>query len=110
VVLNKALVARDVNEGELLDLVGNKAAKIIVTAIGGQGHIFGRGNQQLSAEIIGKVGKENLAVVASRQKLASLAGRPLMVDTGDPELDRALSGYIKVTTGPREYAMYRVGT
>ncbi len=109
VVLNKALVARDVNEGELLDLVGNKAAKIIVTAIGGQGHIFGRGNQQLSAEIIGKVGKENLAVVASRQKLASLAGRPLMVDTGDPELDRALSGYIKVTTGPREYAMYRVG-
>ena len=95
--------------GELLDLVENKAAKIIVTAIGGQGHIFGRGNQQLSAEIIGKVGKENLAVVASRQKLVSLAGRPLMVDTGDPELDRALSGYIKVTTGPREYAMYRVG-
>ena len=109
-VLNRGLVASDVNESELLDLTNGKRAKVVVTVIGGQGYILGRGNQQLSPKVIRGVGKDNIVVVAGMEKLASLDGRPLLVDTGDADLDHALSGYIKVTVGFNSYAMYRVGT
>ena len=108
-VLDGKLVASDVTETQLLTLLdGGRPAKIVVTAIGGQGHIFGRGNQQISADVIRRVGVDNVIVVATRRKLASLERRPLMVDTGSREIDRELSGYIMVTTGRSESAMVRV--
>jgi predicted polyphosphate/ATP-dependent NAD kinase len=109
VVRDKVLVAKDVTEKQLLDFTKEKPARIVVTVIGGQGHIFGRGNQQISSEVIRRVGRENIVVVASKEKLASLRGKPILVDTGDEELNEALSGYMKVTTGYQEYVMYRVG-
>ena len=109
VVLNKRFVAGDVNERDLLALTGGRRAKIVVTVIGGQGHILGRGNQQLSPEVIRQVSKDDIIVVASMEKLGSLGGRPLLVDTGDAELDQALSGYTKVTVDFNSYAMHRVG-
>ena len=109
VVLDGALIASDVTESKLIELLdGRRPAKIVVTAIGGQGHIFGRGNQQIGADVIRRVGKENIVVVATRRKLGSLGRRPLMVDTGSREIDRELSGYIMVTTGRAESAMVRV--
>ena len=109
VVLDGKVVASDVTEGQLLKLLdGGRPAKIVVTAIGGQGHIFGRGNQQIGADVIRRVGKENIVVVATRRKLGSLSRRPLRVDTGSREIDRELSGYIMVTTGRAESAMVRV--
>jgi predicted polyphosphate/ATP-dependent NAD kinase len=110
VVLDKGLVAGDVNERDLLELTEGRRAKIVVTVIGGQGYILGRGNQQLSPEVVRKVGEDNIIVVATRDKLASLDGRPLLVDTGDTDLDQALNGYTKVTVDFNTYAMYRVGT
>ena len=82
--------------------------RIVVTVIGGQGHIFGRGNQQLSAAVIDRVGPENVIVVASQTKLLSLRGGPLLVDSGDPRLDARFSGYLQVITDFGRRTMYRV--
>ena len=108
VVLNGELVASDANEEKLLELVGGKEARIIVTVIGGQGFVFGRGNQQISPQVIRSVGVQNVTIIATPGKLAALQGRPLLVDTGDPELDEMLSGYAKVVTEYGRRVVYRV--
>ena len=108
VALNGRLVAADANEAELLRLTQDTQAKIVVGVIGGQGYIFGRGNQQLSAGLIRRVGARNIIVAATRRKILALGGKPLRVDTGDGALDDALSGYIGVVTGLRETHTYRV--
>jgi predicted polyphosphate/ATP-dependent NAD kinase len=84
---NKKIVANDVNEKQILGEIEGKTAQIIVTPIGGQGFIFGRGNQQISPEVIRRVGLDNILVVATEGKLRSL--QSLRVDTGDPALDAA---------------------
>lgn len=108
VVAEGKLVAADVNESQLLELLEGRKAKIIVTPIGGQGYIFGRGNQQISPKVIEKVGKENIIVVSTIGKIHSLRGRPLWVDSGDRQVDEMLSGYIRVVTGYDERIVYRV--
>ncbi|EDM68469.1 hypothetical protein PE36_03556 [Moritella sp. PE36] len=108
VVHQHALIASDQTAAQLIALTQDKPCKLVITLIGGQGHIFGRGNQQLSPQLIKQIGKENIIVLATKTKLSALAGRPLIVDTGDVELDQALSGFIRVTTGYRDYIMYRV--
>lgn len=100
--------ALDVNEARLLELVKEKKAKIIVTAIGGQGFIFGRGNQQISPRVVRKVGRENIIIVATENKIVSLGGKPLLVDTGDDEVDAMLRGYIKAITGYGKAIIYKV--
>ncbi len=102
------LIASDVSEQDILALLVENKAKIIVTVIGGQGHIFGRGNQQISSAVIRQVGRENIIVVASETKLAALKGRPLLVDTGDDQLDKSLSGFLKVITGYQRSVWYAV--
>lgn len=109
VILDGLVVAADVTEAQLLNLLdGKRSAKIVVTVIGGQGHVFGRGDPQISADAIRRVGKENVIVVATRQKLATLGRRPILVDTGDRAVDEMLHGYVKVTTGRNESAMVRM--
>jgi predicted polyphosphate/ATP-dependent NAD kinase len=86
--VNKQIVERDVNETQILQALqalNGKPAKIVVTLIGGQGFIFGRGNQQISAKVIRKAGLDNIVIVATEGKVRSLKG--LKVDTGDPALD-----------------------
>jgi predicted polyphosphate/ATP-dependent NAD kinase len=109
VVRDGMLEARDVGEQQILDLVAGQDASVVVTVIGGQGYLFGRGNQQISAKVIREVGKDNIIVVATRAKLNSLQWRPLLVDTGDDEVDVILSGYIRVVTGHDEQAVCKVG-
>ena len=106
------LVATDVGAAELERLVAGAPAVLVVTPIGGQGFILGRGNQQLSPAVIrsmlGTAGRDAIVVAATPAKLASLFGRPLLVDSGDAALDVELSGYLAVVTGPDERTMYRV--
>ena len=103
---NKKLIAKDVNEKQILEKIKGKTAQIIVTPIGGQGFIFGRGNQQISPAVIRQIGRDNIVVVAAEGKLRSL--KSLRVDTGDPSLDDALRGYIKVITDYKKEHMMRV--
>ena len=91
---NKKIVAKDVNEKQILEAIKGKPAKIIVTPIGGQGFIFGRGNQQISPRVIRQVGIGNIVVVATENKMKNL--KTLKVDTGDPELDAEFRGTINV--------------
>ena len=111
-IINSELIASDLAEQDILSLLDSglyPAAKIVVTAIGGQGHVFGRGNQQFSPAVIRRVGSDNIMIVATRAKLRSLQGRPLRVDTGDSVLDAELAGMKQVITGYEQRTLYRIG-
>ena len=108
IVHKNELIGKDLNESQLLDLIQNKKTKLIITPIGGQGYLFGRGNQQISPEVLKKIGKENIVIVAAPQKIHSFYGRPLMVDTGDQQTDEYLSDYYKIITGYKEEIVYKV--
>ena len=100
------LLARDANEQQILEAIEDKPATIIVSPIGRQGFIFGRGNQQLSPAVIRKMGKKNILVLATPHKLSLTP--TLKVDTGDPELDEELRGYIPVIVGYLQTRMVKV--
>lgn len=108
VIKNKQIVHLDVSEKQLLALISGKLSKLIITPIGGQGYLFGRGNQQISPNVIRKIGKENIIVVSTRQKINSLKGQPFLVDTGDKELNKMLKGYAVVITGYYDRAIYKI--
>ena len=108
VVKANQIVLSDATAKQLETLIHNQPVKIVLTLIGGQGHIFGRGNQQLSPTVIKQTGRENLIVVATKAKLKSLETRPIVVDTGDPALDSSLSGPINVVTGYRDHVLYPI--
>jgi len=108
VIKNGSIITHDINERKLLQLIEKEDAKIIVTPIGGQGYIFGRGNQQISPAVIRKIRKENIIVIATKNKLYALPQKRLLVDTGDGTLDEQLRGYIRVITGYREETIVKV--
>jgi predicted polyphosphate/ATP-dependent NAD kinase len=83
-------------------------AQVIVGVVGGQGYLFGRGNQQISAEVLRRVGRNHITVVASKSKLLALPDQRLFVDTGSAEVDAQLSGHIHVCVSARERMIYRV--
>ncbi|MFD2166248.1 ATP-NAD kinase family protein [Thalassotalea euphylliae] len=111
-VQHQGLVGTDVTEPQLWNAISEQPGnvKLVITLIGGQGHIFGRGNQQLSPRIIRAIGKENIMVVATKTKLAALNNKPLIADTGDEALDQELSGFLTVTTGYKDQVLYPVAS
>ena len=101
------LVGTDLNEKGILELFERyKGRKMIVTPIGGNGFIFGRGNKQFTPEVIKQVGRENIIVVGTKDKLSRLDC--LRVDTGDLEVDRLLQGPMEVTVGNKEEMLVAV--
>ena len=103
------LIASDCTEAEILDALDKyPRAKIVVTVIGGQGYIFGRGNQQLSAEVIRRVGTENIIIAAGKEKVMLLPGFELHADTGDESINQMLSGYRQVIVGYEEKMVMKV--
>lgn len=108
VVLDGRLLRAAASEAELVEEIAAGPARAVVSIIGGQGFLLGRGNQQLSARVLRALGEEPLLVVAPEQKLVELHGRPLLVDTGDPGVDRGLAGFVRVVTGPGTSSIYPV--
>jgi len=99
VIQDKTLLARDVTEEMLWVYARSGELRIIVSPIGGQGFLFGRGNPQFSARVLNAVGKEGITVISPESKLLSIQNRTLRVDCGDPELNERLKGYYTVLCG-----------
>lgn len=96
------LLVRDGSEQEILDALGEQNV-IVVTPIGGQGFVFGRGNHQISPEVIRR---SDVEIVASRRKLNNIGA--LRVDTGDEEIDAAVRGWHRVRVGRYETRLMEI--
>nr|WP_326183710.1 ATP-NAD kinase family protein [uncultured Oscillibacter sp.] len=99
---------RDANALELEALSQTRSMKIVISPIGGQGYLFGRGNQQFAPAVLRKVGREAVTVICSPGKLSALRQKPFLVDTGDEALDAELRGYIRVRVGFDQEVVYKV--
>ena len=108
-VCNQQLIAKDLTEQQILQLLNEYSnARLIITLIGGQGHIFGRGNQQISPQVIKRLTMKNIVFISTAEKIQSLDSQPLRVDTGDEELNKSLYGMIEVVTGYDEKVLCRI--
>jgi len=107
-VKNGQLIGRDLTEREILDLLAAESASLIVTPIGGQGYVFGRGNLQISPAVLHRIKKQDIHILATPAKIHGLTGAPLLLDTGDSDIDKILSGHYRVVTGYHQHIVYRV--
>ncbi|MFW9897354.1 MAG: ATP-NAD kinase family protein [Candidatus Thorarchaeota archaeon] len=97
----KKLIGRDLNETKILKLLEEyNKAEIIISPIGGQGFIFGRGNKQFTPKVIKQVGKRNIKIISTEDKIRKLDC--LRVDTGDSDFDLELKGLMKVIIGYKQ--------
>lgn len=108
IVRNRKLIKADATEKDIYELTRNEEVYIVLTVIGGQGHLFGRGNQQISPRILKNIGKKNCIVIATKSKLLNITSRKLTADTGDIDLDAELSGYVRIHTGYEESVMFKI--
>ncbi|NVM45535.1 MAG: ATP-NAD kinase family protein [Candidatus Lokiarchaeota archaeon] len=100
-IYNKSLVGEDINESGILGLLDKyQKAVIVVSPIGGQGFVFGRGNKQFTPRILKRIGKNNILIIGTEDKIKGLSC--LRVDTGDEDTDNLLKGLTKVIIGYRE--------
>lgn len=106
--LGSTLILRDANEHDLLSLAAQYPVHLVLGLTGGQGCLFGRGNQQISAAVLAWIDLAHLHVLASSAKIASIPDGQLFVDTGDPAVDARFNGFIRVHTAPGRSAMLRV--
>jgi len=108
-IYHNKTVVNDVNEKKILSEIKDwKKTWIVLSPIGRQGMLLGRGNQQLSPEVVKKVEKERIIVAATRSKSQGIEGGVLRVDTGDVEVDQILRGYIKVAIDYREWRLMQI--
>lgn len=106
-VVDGKLLGRDLNADGIRRLLDRYAEiEIIVTPLGGNGFIFGRGNKQFTPDILRRVGLDHITIISDRGKLIGMPG--LHVDTGDAALDEAFAGYVDVIVGRDHRKMMRV--
>jgi predicted polyphosphate/ATP-dependent NAD kinase len=87
---------------------GAEPATLVLSFTRHQGFLIGRGNLQLTPAVLRLIGRERIWVVGTRSKLKTLDGRPLLIDTDDPALDRAWTGLIEIISGYDDRLWYRV--
>ena len=130
IVKDKALIKADCGEKDILDILGDEigqredkasyreggvdagngegTGKLVIAPTGGQGYLLGRGNQQVSPEVLRRIGKENIIILSVNSKIIDLQGSPLLVDVGDEAMNRKLEGYYRVKVGYGVDIMYRI--
>ncbi len=101
-----AVANLETDEIILLDMVRKKKCKIIVSLHSGKRHLFEK-NDSLFPDLLKEMMKEELVIFATPARLTSLKGSPLIVDTGDPELDKRLCGFYRIMTGYGKSAIYK---
>ncbi|MGE9811175.1 ATP-NAD kinase family protein [Ferroplasma acidiphilum] len=104
IVKGKKLIVEDAGEEDIYRYAASGSVHIIISIIGGQGFLLGRGNQQLSGRIIKKAGFENISVISTPEKLISLSG--LAVDISDKDI--SVPKFIRVLTGYGQFKIMRV--
>jgi predicted polyphosphate/ATP-dependent NAD kinase len=108
-VLDGVLLARDLDEDGILRLLDDhREATLVLGVIGGQGFLLGRGNQQISAEVLRRVGVDNIVIVAAADKVAALDPPLLHVDLGVVARENLLEGYRQVRVAPQRSIVLRV--
>jgi len=94
---------------QILNRLDGAQLQVILSFTRGQGFLLGRGNQQLTPAILGRLDwPQDFTIVGTRTKLLSLEGRPLLIDTNDEKLDASFAGLVSVTTGYEDHLLYRV--
>ncbi len=104
-----ALLARDLYAAQIQDAVAQAPLTLVLSPTAPQGHLIGRGNQQLTPEVLRALGLHQIQVLATPGKLAALRGRPLRIDSGDAELDRDFARHVEVIVGYGQRVLYPVG-
>jgi predicted polyphosphate/ATP-dependent NAD kinase len=98
----------DLSEEGILEMIIPGRTWLLLSVIGGQGFILGRGNLQISPRVLRAIERNRIIIAATPSKLKALYGKALLVDTGDEDLDRDLCGYVRVITGLGEETLFRV--
>lgn len=108
VVRDGELLASDADASVLERFVAQGPCRLVIAPTGGQGMLFGRGNQQLTPAVLRAIGRDGLCVLATHEKLKALQGRPLLMDVPDEAVLVAFSGFIEVISGYRNRLLYRL--
>ncbi|MFX0105475.1 MAG: ATP-NAD kinase family protein [Candidatus Hodarchaeota archaeon] len=95
-LLNRKVISLDLNEAQILNLIDRKKSKIILSLTGHQGFLFGRGNLQISSNVLKTLSPKNFIIVSTKYKLKNIPNQIIRIDTRDPELDKKLKGLYKV--------------
>lgn len=105
-VLDGKVIKADCMERDILELQKNHSCVFVLSIIGGQGHVFGRGNAQISAQVLANTTKDHFMFIGTKAKLKTLDGRPLLIDTGDRTIDVKWAGLLELLTGYNETLIY----
>ena len=101
--LGNEQIGTDLDEAGLLEILSSHAGPVtlLLSPMGGQGFLIGRGNLQLSPEVLRVIGIDNILGVVTPAKLLTV--RRLRIETGDVNLDAAFAAkrYMKVLQGYR---------
>ncbi len=108
VVQSGRVTGYDLDASLLNEIVTGKRVQVVVSPIGGQGIVLGRGNQQIDRRILEQLSPDDLIVVSTTEKLGPLAGGSLLIDAPTPELNCKFSGTKKVIVGYRQEAVFRI--
>ncbi len=106
------LLHSDLTSHDILRLLSDEAfshpVRVILSPTGQQGFLLGRGNQQLSGDVLQQLDKDNLLVISSKEKLKMLQQRPLLMDCNDAKLGQKFCGLIPIITAFNDQVLYPV--